>query len=121
MIVRNLLAATDMELPEELTEKLATRPTLRIERIVSRGHSSPPGFWYDQEEDEWVLLLAGEARLRFADDDSSTNLVAGDFLEIPAHCRHRVDWTDPGGDTVWLAIFHRADEPATRTDPRGEP
>ena len=111
MTVRNLLAAPPAELPEELSETLAARPPLRIERIVSRGHSSPPGFWYDQSEDEWVLVLAGAARLRFADDDSPTELVAGDFLAIPAHRKHRVEWTDPEQDTVWLAIFQLADSP----------
>lgn len=116
MIVRNLLTTVPFELPEELSETLAARPTLRVERIVSRGHRSPPGFWYDQDEDEWVLLLSGKARLQFADDQSSMELRAGDFLEIPAHRQHRVDWTDPRQDTVWLAIFHSNASPPADSD-----
>jgi cupin 2 domain-containing protein len=101
------------DLPEasaaEIIEALATRPRLRIERITSFGHASPPGFWYDQDETEWVLLLAGAARLRFEDEPEARVLGAGDWVEIAAHRRHRVDWTDPARPTVWLAMFHRED------------
>ena len=90
----------------ENVDALLTRPGLRIERIVSHGQASPPGFWYDQHEAEWVLLLAGAARLRFADEPGARLLAPGDWLEIAPHRRHRVDWTDPGGPTIWLAIFH---------------
>ena len=93
----------------EVTEALATRPGLRIERITSFGQVSPPGFWYDQDETEWVLLLAGAARLRFEDEPEARVLGAGDWVEIAAHRRHRVDWTDPSGPTVWLAMFHHED------------
>jgi cupin 2 domain-containing protein len=105
MRFRNLYQALPSELPQELTEVLAGRPGLRIERIVSRGQASPPGFWYDQEEWEWVLVLAGRARLRFEETDEVAELGAGDYLEIPPRCRHRVDWTDPSRNTIWLAIF----------------
>jgi cupin 2 domain-containing protein len=90
----------------ESVDALLTRPGLRIERIVSQGQASPPGFWYDQHETEWVLLLAGAARLRFADEPDARLLAPGDWLEIAPHRRHRVDWTDPGGPTIWLAVFH---------------
>ena len=93
----------------EITEALATRPGLRIERITSFGQASPPGFWYDQDETEWVLLLAGAARLRFEDEPEPRVLGIGDWVEIAAHRRHRVDWTDPARPTVWLAVFHRED------------
>ena len=89
----------------EITEALASRPGLRIERIVSHGQASPPGFWYDQDETEWVLLLAGAALLRFETESEPTRLGPGDWLEIAAHCRHRVEWTDPERPTIWLAIF----------------
>jgi cupin 2 domain-containing protein len=102
----NLLGGIPTELPDELTEILVTRDALRIERIVSRGHSSPADFWYDQEENEWVLVLSGKARLRFAEAGELIELGAGDFLTIPAHSRHRVEWTDPNQDTIWLAIFY---------------
>ena len=91
----------------ERVATLMTKPGLRIERIVSRGQASPPGFWYDQAEAEWVLVLAGRARLRFADETQAQVLEPGDWLDIPPHRRHRVDWTDPTVPTVWLAIFYR--------------
>ena len=89
----------------EITESLVSEPGLRIERIVSLGQASPPGYWYDQAEAEWVLLLAGAARLRFADEDADRVLVPGDCLDIAAHRRHRIEWTDPARPTVWLAVF----------------
>ena len=92
----------------EVTEPVLTAPELRIERIVSHGQASPPGFWYDQAEAEWVLLLAGAARLRFADEAQDRVLLPGDHLEIVAHRRHRVEWTDPDQPTVWLAVFYDA-------------
>jgi cupin 2 domain-containing protein len=91
----------------ESADALLTRPGLRIERIVSQGQASPPGFWYDQAEAEWVLLLAGAARLRFADEAEARPLVPGDWVDIAPHRRHRVDWTDPAIPTVWLAVFYR--------------
>ena len=91
----------------EITEALVARADLRIERIVSLGQASPPGFWYDQAEAEWVLLLAGAARLRFADEPEARSLRPGDCVEIAPHRRHRVDWTDPAQPTVWLAVFYR--------------
>jgi cupin 2 domain-containing protein len=91
----------------ECVDELLTRPGLRIERIVSLGQASPPGFWYDQEDGECVLLLAGAARLRFADENEARYLGPGDWLDITPHRRHRVDWTDPATPTVWLAVFYK--------------
>jgi cupin 2 domain-containing protein len=90
----------------EVVDRLLTCPGLRIERIVSHGQASPPGFWYDQPEGEWVLVLAGTARLRFEDEAEPRLLVPGDWLDVAPHRRHRVDWTDPAMPTVWLAIFY---------------
>jgi len=92
---------------EQFAELLAL-PDLRIERIVSTGQSSPPDFWYDQAEGEWVVVLAGEARLRFADEAEARHLQAGDYVNIAPHRRHRVDWTPAERTTVWLAVFYRA-------------
>ena len=78
---------------------------VRFERIVSTGQASPPGFWYDQDEDEFVLLLAGAARLRFEGDDQDFDLRPGTWVHIPAHRRHRVAWTQADPPTVWLAVF----------------
>jgi cupin 2 domain-containing protein len=101
----NLLRSLPDASAAECVDPLMTRPGLRFERIVSFGQASPPGFWYDQSESEWVLLLAGAARLRFADENEARHLGPGDWLEIPSHRRHRVDWTDPATPTVWLAVF----------------
>ena len=91
----------------EITDALVARPGLRIERIVSFGQANPQGFWYDQAEAEWVVLLAGAARLRFEDETQARALGPGDWVEIAAHRRHRVEWTDPGQPTIWLAVFYR--------------
>jgi len=95
---------------EQFLELLA-RPGLRIERIVSTGQASPPGFWYDQEGGEWVLVTAGEALLRFEDEPEPRRLKAGDFVDIAPHRRHRIDWTHPEQPTVWLAV-HYGDAPS---------
>ncbi len=100
----NLFADLPRESPEELFTTLLTAPGVRIERIVSLGHASPEGFWYDQDQNEWVALLKGVARLRF--EDGVVELKPGDYLAIPAHKRHRVDWTTPDEPTVWLAVHH---------------
>jgi cupin 2 domain-containing protein len=90
--------------PEEVFEILLARPGVRIERIVSTGQVCPPGFWYDQEEAEWVALLQGRAKLRFADEVQDRQLEPGDCLYIAPHRRHRVEWTDPEQASVWLAV-----------------
>jgi cupin 2 domain-containing protein len=99
----NLLTDRTNAGAEEWSEPLLTGTRFRVERIVSHGQASPPGFWYDQPEDEWVVLLAGAARLRF-EGDEPFDLRPGEYVHIPAHARHRVEWTDPQQATVWLAI-----------------
>jgi cupin 2 domain-containing protein len=98
----------------EVTETLVPAntpgvPGPRVERITSLGQASPAGYWYDQDEDEWVAVLSGWGELQWA-DGTSVRLAAGDHVLIPAHTRHRVAATDPHGETVWLAVFW----PATR-------
>lgn len=88
----------------ELLTTLAEGPGWRLERIVSRGHASPPGLWYDQDEDELVVLVAGAARLAF-EDGSTIELAPGEWVELRAHLRHRVDWTSESESTIWLAFF----------------
>lgn len=102
----NLFADLPTALPEELVEVLAENPHIRIERIVSTGHSSPESFWYDQDEHEWVVVLKGEAKLLF-EDGESVEMTPGDHVLIPAHRKHRVEWTTPDEPTVWLAVFFR--------------
>jgi cupin 2 domain-containing protein len=93
-------------LPDEIIEVLIEHPSLRIERIVSHGQHSPDDFWYDQDEHEWVMLLAGAARLRFA-DGAVLEMTPGCHVLINAHERHRVEWTAPDTDSIWLAVFYR--------------
>jgi cupin 2 domain-containing protein len=90
----------------ERFETLLERPGLKIERIVSTGQASPPGFWYDQPATEWVALLRGEAVLRFADEAQPRTLRPGDFVEIAPHRRHRVEATSAAVASVWLAIHY---------------
>ena len=101
----NLFDNLPESLPEELIETLVSNPQVRIERIVSTGHTSPEGFWYDQAESEWVIVLQGEAKLRFEGETQPRHLKPGDHVHIPAHQKHRVDWTSPKEPTVWLAVF----------------
>jgi len=95
------------ELPKELIETLVAGDRVRIERIVSRGQASPEGFWYDQEENEFVVVLQGSAGLWMEGGDAPLVLKPGDYVVIPAHVRHRVEWTDPHDATIWLAVFYR--------------
>ena len=88
----------------EVFETIAGSDAVRIERIVSGGQATPEGHWLDQEQDEWVLLLAGSAEILFAGDSTPRRLVSGDYLLIPARCRHRVTWTAPDCHTIWLAV-----------------
>jgi cupin 2 domain-containing protein len=94
---------------QETFSDLLNRPGLRIERIISTGQSSPPGFWYDQPEGEWVMLVAGAARLHLEGEAEPRALRPGDWIDLPPHCRHRVAWTDPNQPTLWLAVHYRAD------------
>ena len=102
----NLLSNLPPNLPEELTTVLQEAHGVRIERIVSTGHKSPEGFWFDQQEHEWVMVLQGAAKLQF--EDRVAELKVGDWINIPAHQRHRVEWTSPDEPTVWLAVFYGA-------------
>ena len=100
----NLFAGLFPDSAAEQFVELLLRPGLRIERIVSAGQASPPGFWYDQPQGEWVLVLQGEARLAFEDEPASRLLQAGDFVDIAPHRRHRVESTTT--PTLWLAVHY---------------
>lgn len=91
-------------LPEESMAEILTTPNLRIERIVSTGQASPTDYWYDQDWNQWVILLRGGARLLFEDEGVVRRFAPGDYVHIRAHRRHRVLWTDPQEVTVWLAV-----------------
>ena len=100
----SLLGGLPSPQAEEQVERLIDGPGVRIERIVSTGQASPPGFWYDQPDDEFGVLLSGAARLRVEADDLVLDLKPGDWVEIPAHVRHRVESTQVEPPTVWLAV-----------------
>ncbi|WP_437221846.1 cupin domain-containing protein [Planctomicrobium sp. SH661] len=100
----NLFNGLPSQLPEELFTVLIENQNVRIERIVSMGHSSPDGFWYDQDEHEWVIVLKGEAKLAF-DNGEVISMKTGDHLLIPAHRKHRVEWTSANESTIWLGVF----------------
>jgi cupin 2 domain-containing protein len=100
----NLFAELVPNSGAEQFAELLSRPGLRIERIVSAGQASPPGFWYDQPQGEWVLVLEGEARLAFEDEPAPRLLKKGDFVDIAPHRRHRVEST--ATPTVWLAVHY---------------
>ena len=112
--VSNMFADVRVDRREELIEALVSAPGLRIERIVSTGQASPPGFWYDQDWAEWVLVLSGAAGLAFEGEAAPHTLGPGDCVLIPAHARHRVAWTDADQPTVWLAVHY-----ATHSLPHG--
>ena len=101
----NLFADIPLDLPEELMQQLAGEGSVRIERIVSRGHSSPPEGWYDQDQHEWVVVLQGRAVLAYP-DKPDLKLGPGDYVSIAPHEKHRVAWTATDEDTIWLAIHY---------------
>ncbi|MDP5291263.1 cupin domain-containing protein [Oceanimonas sp. CHS3-5] len=100
----NLFHPLPADMTEERFENLLATPHVRIERIVSQGHTSPAQGWYDQDEDEWVLVLTGSGTLEF-EDGRRQMLAPGDHLYIPAHQKHRVCYTAPDEPTIWLAVF----------------
>lgn len=106
----NLFADVPTTLAEERFEALLEKGGLTLERIVSTGQATPAGDWYDQPRDEWVVLLKGAAALRFEDEPAERRLEPGDYLFIPAHARHRVEWTSKTEPTVWLALHLPPDE-----------
>ena len=102
---KNIFASVPANLDDESIDVLLQRENLKIERIISKGHTSPDTGWYDQENDEWVLVLKGAAVISF-ENDTEVNLAVGDYVNISAHTRHRVKWTDPEMETIWLAVHY---------------
>ena len=103
--ISNLLASIPASGDREFTSSLVSGRHVRLKRIISFGQASPDGFWYDQTEAEWVAVLAGRARLAIDGRSDEVALGPGDAIFLPAHCRHRILWTDPNQPTVWLALF----------------
>lgn len=107
MQLSNIYSELPQPLAQETIEEILDPGPLRLERIVSRGHATPSGEWYDQKASEWVLLLTGSAGLRIEGKTEVIVLKPGDYLNLPAHVRHRVEWTDPTIETIWLALHYR--------------
>jgi cupin 2 domain-containing protein len=105
--VRNIFALVPTAALNEQLTALLTATNVRLERIVSHAHASPEGFWYDQEWAEWVIVLKGSAGLHFEGESAPRALSHGDYIDIPAHARHRVAWTDATEPTVWRALHYR--------------
>ncbi|MDR3627943.1 MAG: cupin domain-containing protein [Ignavibacteriaceae bacterium] len=102
----NLLGNIPKEIPMEIIETILDSDKVRIERIISKGQSSPENFWYDQDDNEWVMVLQGQAKLMFENEEKPVLLLQGDYINIPAHLKHRVEWTTPNEVTIWLAVFY---------------
>ena len=108
--MNNIFENVPEKLKEELFETILGGDGVRIERIVSEGQATPLGEWLEQEEDEWVILLSGEAELSFDDGTTNEKMKPGDYIFIKAGRRHRVEWTLPAQKTVWLAVHQRVDD-----------
>jgi len=104
--IGNLFESLPEDISNEVFSDIVQGENIRIERIISKGHSSPESGWYDQNENEWVIVLKGEARLSFQ-NNNDVPLVAGSYLNIPAHTKHKVTWTTPNKETIWLAVHYK--------------
>ncbi|MDD3579935.1 MAG: cupin domain-containing protein [Desulfobacca sp.] len=102
----NLFSSLPEQLPEELEETILETENLRLVKIVSTGQATPAGEWYDQPTNEWVILLTGRAGLLFEGRSEVVIMEPGDYINIPAHQRHRLEWTAPRQATVWLALHY---------------
>ena len=107
MNIDNIFYKISDAFSDEIFQTLLETETIKIERILSSRQSTPPDRWYDQEHNEWVILLKGRARLLLEGDSNPIELHPGDYLNIPAHQRHRVEWTDPNQVTIWLAVHYK--------------
>lgn len=106
MDIGNIYSGIQKKEPDEVLETLLRTHQFKIEKIISRGHATAEGKWYDQDKNEWVLVLKGNAGLLFEGDDETVILNTGDYVNIPAHRKHRVEWTDPEEETIWLALHY---------------
>ncbi len=105
MSKNNFFVNIPQNLPEELFDTIVQSDNVRIEKIISDGHTSPQNFWYDQVQNEFGLLLQGSAIIEF-ENDKSIELKVGDYQIISFHQKHRVSYTDKNKKTIWLTIFY---------------
>jgi cupin 2 domain-containing protein len=106
MRTENIFDNIPEKIIDERFDTILKSDLFQVKRIVSRGHASPDNFWYDQEQNEWVIILKGSAGLQFEGENHERVLKHGDHINIPAHTRHRVNWTDKTRETVWLAVYY---------------
>ena len=104
--IGNLFADIPDSFSEEQFSELFSNSDLRIERILSKGHTAPKSGWFEQNWDEWVVVIRGAAILAF-EDGSEVQLSSGDHIDIPANLKHRVTWTDPDQQTIWIAVHNQ--------------
>lgn len=102
----NIFSDIPKDIPEEIFENLVSPQNCKIERIVSKGHTTPEGEWYDQDKAEFVIVIKGDAEILFEENNEKISLKQGDYIEIPAHKRHRVAYTNPEQETIWLAVHY---------------
>ena len=101
----NFFANIPRNIDDEVFDTILASDGCEIKRIISKGHQSSPNYWYDQERNEWVMVLKGAAALKFENSKKILEMMPGDYVHIPAHCKHRVEWTDPDVETIWLAMY----------------
>jgi cupin 2 domain-containing protein len=106
MDIRNIFSDIQKHAPDEILETILQTDKFKIERILSRGHATAEGDWYDQDKNEWVMVLKGSAGLLFEGDDKAVIMKTGDYINIPAHRKHLVEWTEPEEETIWLTIHY---------------
>ena len=104
--IGDLFESLPEDISDEIFSELVRGDNIKIERIVSKGHASPASGWYDQAENEWVAVLKGAAKIVF-ENGNEVHLIAGSQLTIPAHTKHKVTWTTPDTETIWLAIHYQ--------------
>jgi len=103
--MKNIFSAIPKDLDVEVLEQLVKSENITIERIISKGHKSPETGWYNQNQNEWVIVLQGKAIISF-EEESAITLESGDYVNIKPHQKHKVIWTDPSIETIWLAVFY---------------
>ena len=107
MIVSNIYSDIPDNLTHEVFEEILRNDSLKLECIISKGHETPKDQWYDQDKDEWVILLKGSAGLVIEGEGEIVVLKPGDYVHLPAHLKHRVEWTDPEQETIWVALTYQ--------------
>jgi len=102
----NFFSNIPRRIDDEVFDTILASSGCEIKRIISKGNHSPSDHWYDQNKNEWVMVLKGAAVLKFENSKKIVEMMPGDYVHIPARCKHRVEWTDPDVETIWLAVYY---------------